>query len=571
VKSELDYDRESELLLYQSMCSNSFYGFVQWAFGVENYIRTHPANNWLQARVHRPLCDWFEWHVREWLRSRHIRPVPKKLMVVWPRGFGKTTIITKAGQLWLHVLDPDLSTITDSVTAEKSWDFLKALKDIMAGDDPNSWFPYLYGNWKDPKRAWKAGFLNHAYRRSLAAEAASMVCSSVEKGITGKHPDALFIDDPIVQEKLVEGLAWIEKVNRHTDAMIPALRSDGLLVATATRYHDTDWLGKYMREEGVRSVSGMKPPYLDFEVSDKGAWELYFLQARDQLGTPVLPEVSSQEFLDAYERKNPMDFQAQMMNEPGEGEHMPIHRKDIEGMWVSRKDVPGNLRISVHCDTAWKSRKSVGKGDFSVIQVWGHAQDGSGAVYYLFGKRSNRWTPEEFGNNLVQVLQKLKAETKRAFTITDEMAVGGKADVFEGLVWNWCAQAGMVAPPVLLLSRAGTRKEIRIREAAGYWANQKVKLVRDADGVHELVAEMLRIGVSAHDDMADAAADVFHPDVYTPERVFGHGDESPISMKPTDDVLQGSFTDEAVRRAYDDHVRKQSEGSLGRILSYDEL
>jgi len=496
------------------------------------------------------------------MKSRMIRPTPKKLMIVWPRGFGKTTLITKAGQLYLHILDPDMSTVTDSVSLEKSWDFLKALKDIMSGDDHNAWFSRMYGNWKDNKRAWKQGNLIHAMRQSLAAESASMVSSSVEKGITGKHPDALFIDDPIVMEKLVEGLAWIDKVNRHTDAMIPALRSDGLLVSTATRYHDTDWLGKYMRDEGVRSVAGMSVPYMDFDIDEThGSWDLYFLQARDSFGDPVLPEVAPKEFLDAYEKKNPMDFQAQMMNEPGEGAHMPITRRDIERMWVEAKDIPGNLRLSVHCDTAFKDRKAIGKGDFSVIQVWGHSQNGSGEVYYLWGARSNTWSSNDFGSVFVQMLQMLQRDGQKPFIVTDERGMGGKEDMFEGMIWNWCAQAGIVAPPVKLLSRIGAKKEMRIRQAAAYWANGKVHLSRKAPEAQHLVQEMLRVGVSAHDDMADAAADVFHEEIYTVERLFGGDQESPFVRRPYDDVLQlplHEMNDNHVRMLYDRQMDREN-------------
>lgn len=559
---------KNELVLMQHLCRSHLWPFVLYAFGIQNYMTRHPANQWCVERVHRPLCEWLEWHIKDWLRTRHTRTLPKKLLIVWPRGFGKTTLVTKAAQLWCHLQETDLSSITDSVTVEKSWDFLQSLKTVMAGEDPNAWFSKLYGSWRDPKRPWKQGFLVHAMRQSLAAEAASMVCSGVEKGITGKHPDALFIDDPIVQEKLVEQGGWLDKVNRHMDAMIPAIRQDGLLVGTATRYHDSDWLGKYIRDEGVKTLLGHIPPYLDFDLDEKtGQWDLYFMQARDTEGKSVLPEVWPEEALSAYERKSSMDFQSQMMNDPGTGEHMPLTKEQLDLMWVSPKDVPGNLRISIHCDTAWKSRTSIGRGDYNVIQVWGHAVDGSGSVYYLEGYRNNRWRSEEFLDTLVALIQKVKKERGvKPFAITDERALGGKNDIFEGLVWSHCAAAGVVAPPVFLLNRGQLRKEIRIREAAGYWVNGKVWLVRRAPGVESLVAEMLRIGVSQHDDMADAAADVFCEEVYTPSRVMGsQGDQAPPPRRPYDEYLQmplHMIDEDGVRELYDHMVEKEEQEAV---------
>jgi len=560
------YDQQSEVELFANLCRESFWEFLRWGFGVANYMEKRPENRWCVERVHRPLCEWFEDEVRDWLANRETRRTPKKLMVVWPRGMGKTTIMTKAGQLWVQLQDPDISSITDSVTTEKSWEFLQALKDVMGGKDPNAWFTQMYGSWKDPKRTWKSGMLVHAFRRSMGAEAASMISSSVEKGITGKHPDVIFIDDPVVQEKLTQEMNWLDKVNVHVNALIPALKPNGLLVATATRYHDDDWLGRYIREEGVKKVWGMMPRDWDFRLRPKdGQWDLYFLRAEDGFGNPVCPEIHTAEFLANYKAKSPLDYSAQMMNEPGQGEHMPLTREQVHHMWVEPQHVPGNLSISIHCDTAWKTRETMAKGDYNVIQVWGHARDGSGEVYYLDGYRSNLWRVEDFGDQLVMVLQRLKKEGRRPFVITDEAGLGGKADVFGGLVQGWCAGAGMYSPPVVLLNRQGRRKEIRIREAAAYWADGKVRLVRGAPCVQELVSEMLRIGVSAHDDMADAAADVFHPDIYIPERAMGRDEETPPPRRPFDDVLQTDprrWGDGDWRVAYDEMVEREMEAAL---------
>jgi hypothetical protein len=539
-------------------CKRSFWHFLLYAFGVKNFMDANPQNQWLTTRIHKPLADFLDKKGKEWMATRATRKTPMKIMVVWPRGCGKTTIVTKAFQLWLHVLDPDLSSTTDSVTTAKSWDFLRTLKEVMSGADGNAWFTRLYGNWYDKDRPWKNGYLIHAKRNTMAKSEASMETTSVERGITGKHPDVLFIDDPVVQEKLVEGGNWHQKTHEHCDAVIPALQPWGMLVASATRYGDDDWLARYIETERVKEIWGMEPK--DVEEHPDGQWILYFLQARDQFGVPVLPEIHSPQWLDEYEKKNPMDFAAQMMNEPGTGEHMPLTREQIEFMWVNMKDVPGNLRISVHCDTAWKDREKIGRGDYNVIQVWGHSRDGSGEVYFLEGHRSNLWRAEEFGDRLVGILQRLRREKRYPFVITDEQSLGGKQGGFELLVETWCAGAGLYAPPLVLINRQGKKKEMRIREAAGYWADGKVRLVRHAPEIEHLVKEMLKVGVSRFDDMADAAADVFNPEVYVPERVLGRDHQAMVPRRPGDEYLQipmQLWGDEDVREAYDNQVDKE--------------
>ena len=282
------------------------------------------------------------------------------------------------------------------------------------------------------------------------------------------------------------------------------------------------------------------------------------MRARNDQGDPVLPEVWDEVALKDYERKNPFDFASQMMNEPGEGEHMPITREQVEQLWVSEAEVPHNMTYSVHCDIAWKSLETLGTGDFNVIQLWGHTR---GDVYYLWGARSNTWRSEDFLDALVACVQRCRKERLRApFTITIDKPTGGSGDAIANLIWNAFAQAQIVCPPVLQITRTA-KKESRIRAAAGYWINGNVRLVRDAPEVEALVLEMVRLGVTQFDDMADAAADVFHADVYTPERVYGTDPQPPVPRRPYDEILQMPLElvdDEGVRELYDRIVEREA-------------
>ena len=555
-----DRNRKLETSLWAELCRNSFWHFLMYGVGTGKYMETHPANKWCVESVHRPLCEWLQEKTFEWEKDREFKFMPMKLMVVWPRHAGKTHIVTKSFQLWLQLRNPDLASVTDSVTINKSWEFVHSLQSVMSGADPYAWFTKMYGNWYDPKRAWRSGFLVHKFRKSVSRSEPSIKATSVEKGLTGEHPDCLFIDDPLVQEKLKDEGTWNKTVNSHCDNVIPALQPNGILVAVGTRYLDGDWIGRYLELEGAKEVQGM--PIKEFTPDpENGQWCVYFMQARDSKGNSILPTVPqfTEEFLKAYEKKNPLDFWAQMMNEPGTGSHMPITRDQLEQMWVEQNHVPNNLRISIHCDTAWKTRENLAQGDFSVIQVWGHDATGNGVVYFLEARRSNIWRVEDFGEQLVMLLQKYKRKMLWPFVITDEQALGGKADSFAQLVTNWCAQAGMFSPPVQLINRQGRKKEIRIREAAGYWVDGKVRLVRNAPEVENLCYEMLRIGTSRFDDMADAAADVFHPEIYMPEVVTGKN-QSPSPRRPGDDILQlpvRLWDDDTIRDVYDEDLERR--------------
>ena len=540
--------RQLETELFRYACRQDFWTFANYGFGIKNYIRDHPEDNWLSEPVHKRLCDWFGEHVHAWLKSRRGAVRRKKLMIVWPRNFGKTTLITKAGNLWLHLQNPDLATAIDSVTFTKATDFQDAIRDVLDGTNPYAWFRTLYGNWVGSTK-WRTGALTHTQRRAAKTEP-SFRATSIETGLTGEHPDVVFIDDPVTREKLRDSDTWLRTVDDGIAALIPVIPPTGMVVAIATRYADSDWLGNLMREEGVRSISGHKSRDPDFLITPDGQWDLYLLRARTDLGLPVLPGQWSDQALRDYENKEPIEYAAQMMNEPGEGQHMPLTWAQIETMFCSPRDVPGVMRHSMHLDMAFKDRMRVGLGDYSVIEEWGH--DRHGHAWYLDGEQSNKWTSDDFRDKFVAKLTRMLADKHRPFVITYDEEIGGLRGTFKKFLESACHEAGIILPPTMAIKR-NRKKDTRLRDAAMYWADGRVHLVRTAGCVRELAGQMARIGVSRRRDLADAAADVFADGVYTPEpKATVVGNYRP--HRPWDDEILrplNKISIDAGRRAYD--------------------
>lgn len=547
---------ELERQLWGEACRRRFWTFARRGFGIAPWMVDNPHKLWLTERVHKPLCAWYEWHVRDWLANRRTASRRRKLAIVWPRHFGKTTLITKAGQIWLHLQDPDLATVTYSVTQTRSHEFVTAIRDTLEGANPYAWFPMLYGNWVGG-RNWKAGSLTHNHRITHGRSEASFEASSVEVGLTGKHPDAVFIDDPVTIEKLREGEGWLKLVDEGVNALIPVVPKNGLIVACATRYRDYDWLGNLFRDEGVRSLDGMTVRDPDFKLDADGQWDLYLMRARNDLGDPVLPEVWDDQALKDYARKDPMGYAAQMMNEPGEGAHMPVTWAQVEDMVIDVKDLPRDMRYSIHLDAAFKDAARIGRGDYNVIEVWGHK---NGTAYYLDGKRSNEWQPQDFADAFVTTLQGLVAKRARVFVVTYDLETGGLKGSMKLFLMGACHAVGLPLPPTKPMHR-NLSKDTRIREAAMYWADGRVKLVRTAPEWRQLASEMVRLGVARTRDMADAAADVFAEGVYTPESTGTHqGSYRPV--RPWDEELGAPIRDwspEFARRVVDEAVRVKRE------------
>jgi len=540
--------------LYAEACRKSFWFFLLYGFGARSYCRAHPDEGWLTERVHRPLADWLQAIANEWLEKRLSLREPIHVLVLIPRGFGKTTMITEAFSMWLQLQDLDIAEAISSHGIRKAITFLGVIQRIWGGAAGHSWWPLLFGNWvpkNDPDREWRKDSFVHAKRRDLERKDPSFEAASVATGVTGIHPDVVIVDDPIVEEKLMEEGNWLDRVDSHLAAFTPAMKTNGLMLMVMTRYRDADCAGKAMRNDGVLEFAptGMRPRTGDYVIRDDGKWRVYFLRAMDDAGEPILPEVWTKKRLEQYRRTKPIEFASQMMNEPGEGSHQPLKRELIEKLWVMPEHVPKNIRISIHTDTAFKTFQTAGRGDYSAIQVWGHAVDGSGLVYYLEGKRSNEWSGKDFLTYLVVLLQKLEAAYMWPFVITGDRVTGGYEGTFEDTLRNACARVGLPAPAYMPINRSGRNKSTRIRESAIFWQQGKVRLVFGAHDVEHLLHEMLRIDVSAHDDMADAACGAFHPDVYMPDtrRSSARDPQPPLPSRPYDDELQGNarFWDEA--------------------------
>lgn len=545
----LDEERE----LWADICRRDFWWFFQTAWGARSYMADHPNDRWIAPRVHRPICRWLQSHVEDWERNRaQGNKNRKKLALVIPRSFGKTVTATKALSLWAQVRNPDLSSYIGSEVLTKAIDFLRPIKSVMDGSDHHSWFTWLYGNWFSPERIWTHGSVVHAARRVLGRSEPSFGTWGVEGGITGAHPDWGCFDDPLSEEKLKESGSWLATVNQSMAALRPAFRTDSFFMLSLTRYRDNDVAGTYFKLEGVKSWNGHPPTNTDFAIREDGEWDVYFLQAYNADGTAVLPEVWPLKELRKYESTRPAEFAAQMMNEPGSGEHMELTAEQVAQLWIDKTELPSQLILTLHLDTAFKLQKTRGQGDESVYELWGHDPRGNGDVYYLEGYGSPNWRIEEYVDRLVQLAQRLKTDGKRIRLMTDDKEMGGKAGTWVNVLKSYFHGAGLTMPPLMQLTRQGTNKIVRMREAAGFWVDGHVKLVRGAPGVDRLIHQMVRLGVSGHDDWADAAADVFAKEVYRPMLIPTRrvGDLGGIPRAPGDEQLGkwSGYNDYTLRR-----------------------
>lgn len=556
-----EWPLQAEREFWADACSpgtseDSLWWFTRIAWGTEWYFTRTGKTRWLVARVHKPFLRWLSRHIQEWKawRARGVQE-QKILLVLFPRDTGKTVLGTKCSQLWTHLNDPNLSSYTGSETHSKAKSFLSAIKGLISGDsadtDAYGWFTWLYGNWKHSERTWKQEEVRDAYRQSTGFSEPSFGTWGLDMGITGYHPDALFFDDPNSQETLTEK-TLSDARESYESTTHNALRKDGLFVGSMTRYAGNDCPGHIMALEGVASWSGIpNPDPRALPPRPGGRVHVYFLQGRDSSnkteeypkGVPVFPEIYTEETLTFRETANPVDYANQIQNNPTVGEHMPLEYAQLERMLVSRDDLPAIDFATLHLDCAFKDEKRVEKGDYNVILGALHALNDRITRRVFIDRiiRDKKSRSEQFISKIVAYLMSLRARGIRVKVITDEMGQGGHTDSFKQLLTLSLNMAGFrIGPDSILLFNRTNRKEIRLRKAAAYWVEGFVGIIKGIEFEDRLMYEMVNLDKGDHDDICDAASDIWHPGVWRPP-VTGSDPIGSDPVQPGDEVLRPHY------------------------------
>ena len=565
-----DLDAERELIAhgcmygpYQDGGKGALCNFVKYAFGV---ALNEDLGGWWDERVHADMVDWLELQARTWIKKRKKRGQGRhKAILCIPRTGGKSVCATEALSCWigLHLINAAITISSENDSkAEK---FLRAIKAVLSGSDRYSLFTWLYGNWQSAnprERAWTTSAIVHQARKNLSRTEPSIDTCSVNTGSTGNHPDMVVFDDPISEEKLTEEEGWLLKVDKHAKAMIPVVLPNGFVLIVATRYRDADMIGRAAMEEGLASISGMMPTdtRLRVDPDDPGPWHLYYLEARREDGTPTFPNTWSDAELKAYEKRAPLEYLSQMMNRPDVGPHMPLSQAEIKEMIVETQPKPDECVLTIHLDTAFLDSKKKNAGDESVIVTWAHFRDGSGNVAFMGGRGSKNYTNVDFEQHVINEVKERRKQGYYVRALTDEMESSGKQGTWRTKLRSAFNAAGVQPPPIIMLQRygAGQRKINRLRAAAAYWKSGNVSLVGGSRGLTKLIDQMARIGMVAHDDWADASADVFHDQVYNATRRKVESKRGRAPLRPTDVGLL--YVDEEEAERIHENWSKMKEG-----------
>lgn len=512
-------------------------------------MKDNPTKQWFTRSIHQPYCRWKQDHYfRMFDAYKAGKPCRVRLMNAMPRGWLKTTI-NVGSKMWAHLENSDFSTYIGSSDDSLAQEMFSSVQPIYEGSDAYSAYHKYYGMWFDSKRKATKSEMVHAARKNTARKEPSYKIFSISTGFKGHHPEIACLDDPVDREKLKqEGSAHLLAANTSVMATRPAMPECSIYEIDMTRYHDDDPHGHFQHQEGVKSWTGHPCWDPEVKIGPQGEWDVYHIQARDpETLESAAPEINTTPDLDAYEASNSVEFWNQMMNQPARGDHMGLDISQLTELYVSREaadEIPGDYIINV--DTAFKEDPQVVAAEacesaFVISKRDARPTKADYYVYECYSSRKDR--VEDFTERLVLKIQEYNLARKRIYLITDERSPGKIGAWFHYLM-NICHSKGVICPPTLELPRGGgkkSKKMRRLRVAAGFWADGRVKIVRGGLGMHKLLSQMSRFEVSKLIDAADACADLFHPDVYAVQSPYNASSSMGVAQRgPDDDELLGS-------------------------------
>ena len=541
----------------------SLWHFVKLAWGSEFYFRKHPAQpRWLIEKIHGPYLEWLQGHLLQWQDYCNGGGTDRTyLACILPRGFGKSVTTTKASMLWVHLRDPDMSTLIATGVSELSEDFFANIKSVLEGTDGDSWFAWLFGNWRKGAQKWTKEGIEHGYRQSKNMSEGSFDITAVNIGMTGYHHRIHCWDDPIIKNKLREDKeAYPRAVHEAVNASYNALQTNGLLMFVLTRYFDNDIAGKHLHDEGVATWSGMECPTVmmfDKVPMGQGIWHVYFMQTEDELtGEPTHPLLWDKKKIVEAKVRDPEDFACNQQNNPGTGERAPILEWQLRDIYMDYKDFLYTVPIeavSLHIDTAFKTLKTVRTGDDNAIVPWFHDARRNGIIYLDTDNigASNEWREEEFNTELIKRFVHYRRRVIRVKRLTDEIEKAGKAGTYKNRLLSVLGQAGIPFPATNFIQINRTQnKKARIRQNIGFWAEGYVRILLHKDDhgnwlipqvVRKLLNQILKIDIVEHEDIADASVDVFIPGIWLkpqPLNLINSSEEGSFVREPGDDSLK---------------------------------
>lgn len=475
-------------------------------------------------------------------------PGKRRLLLLDPRGFLKTTINCTAHVIQWILNYPEITLIVFQSTSEKVKDIIRGIKEHF---QYNAVFRALFPDYVPQKsiRDWgnKSEFFCpteeerarrlQKYLKSPqhkdflhSTKDATVTGISIDEGTSGRHIDVIKASDLVETNNSKTEMQLSDVIYNFRMAEKLLVKSNGWIDVEGTRYHFADLYGdlitKYVGDESIKpavtdqyrkqwkvSIRGcykknyslMGPNYtpqytpeemeLPEELTDKGEY------------ISIWPERYPVEELEQERGTDPLIFSMQRLNDPSDPTGKTLFPLD-QGLYIAREDFR-KIPIYEHTVTVDTAEKTGEKNDYSVICVC--AWDGDGRCY-LHDVRVGKYEPSELLDHLFDVNTRYKPSKilieEVGYVIGLKIEIQRRQDM-----------KGIFLPIEFIRKTKTMNKKDRIKNTLQpVWQNKRISVVKfdKKDELqkrypfHFLFERQCKQFPKAHDDILDALTDQFH-------------------------------------------------------------
>jgi predicted phage terminase large subunit-like protein len=313
------------------------------------------------------------------------------LMIFMPPGSAKSTYVDIVCATHALAKYPRIQVILASYSDLPAFNQSKKAKSLCASQSFQQLFPDL----KIPKEAT-------AQDNWGLSNGSSYRATGLFGDITSYRADVVIVDDPIKGREQAESETIRQKSwDSYLDNLVSRLKPGGIQIMILTRWHEDDIAGRIL-PEGWEGESG------DYQGRDMRKWRVICLPAiadreddplNRKIGESIWPEWFGRATGDPLDHWRPFRTNSRTWNSlyqqkpsPDDGDYF------MQSSFIryTPSELPKDLKLYGTSDYA----VSEGKGDFTVLRVWGIDDTVEPAQIYLVdgwkGKtKSDKWIKEQ--------------------------------------------------------------------------------------------------------------------------------------------------------------------------------
>ena len=411
-------------------------------------------------------------HQRKWIKELQavIDGQTRELLLVAPRGAGKSTIVGILFVAWMIGNNPDGHYGVISYADKVAWNRTSAIRRII---QHHNIYHLIFPAVKPDFSNWSRGSLT-VQRKDLSDPHPTLMAAGATSAIISYRLDGMVYDDPHDVRNSATPHRRNQVKETYDQAIVPCLIEGAWTVCIATRYAEDDLPGAFI-------ARGFKT------VHQRAKVEIYDPTKKPpRREQSYWPEKYSLEHLNELQERNPEAFALNYQGDTTGGKGQIIKR--IHTYLSEERPSKDNLLVAGGCDTNYKDKQ---EADYNVIYIGG--LDKKGNIWVLH-REKNRDDVNDLADLFISLWD--SPETKYTTLKIEDTNKGTPAvDVVR-------KKAARVPLELENPSRGGKRS--RASAIASYINSGQVKFPKMADWLPDAEYYLTHYGHADHDDDVDA-------------------------------------------------------------------